>query len=89
MLLERNMRRYYFDFFDGEEVYRDSEGTDFESIEAMRTSAFKALLEIMGCQALTDGAELTMVVRNASELPALEAKLSLVVSYPARAPVCA
>ena len=83
------MGRYYFDFFDGEEGYRDSEGADFESVEAMRASALRALLEIMGCHALTDGAELKLVVRNASELPALEAKLSLVVSSPARATVCA
>ena len=80
------MGRYYFDFFDGEEIHRDSDGIEFESAEAMRTSAFKTLLEIIGCQKPKDDTELTLLVRDAFDLPALTAKLSLLLSYPAQAP---
>ena len=80
------MGRYYFDLFDGEEIHRDSDGIEFESAEAMRTSAFRTLLEIMGCQKPKDDAELMLLVRDAFELPALTAKLSLLMSYPAEAP---
>jgi hypothetical protein len=55
------MGRYYFDLFDGEEIHRDSDGIEFESAEAMRTSAFKTLLEIMGCQKPRDDAELMLL----------------------------
>ena len=81
------MGRYYFDFVDGEEIYRDNEGTQFASAEAMRASAFKTLLEVMGSQTPKDEAELTLLVRDAFELPALTAKLSLQVNYPATVPV--
>jgi hypothetical protein len=87
MLLERTMGRYYFDFFDGEELHRDSEGIQFKSAEAMRASALKSLLEVMGSRKPMDKAELTLLVRDAFELPALTAKLSLLVSYPATVPV--
>ena len=81
------MGRYYFDLFDGEEIHRDSEGIEFESAEAMRTSAFKTLLEIMGCQKPKDAAELMLLVRDAFDLPALTAELSLRMSCPAQTPV--
>ncbi len=81
------MGRYYFDFVDGEEIYRDNEGTQFASAEAMRASAFKTLLEVMGSREPTNGTELMLLVRDAFELPALTAKLSLHVEYPAHAPV--
>jgi len=76
------MARFYFEVFDGQTTFPDTEGQCFASSEALRASAIQSLLEIMRSQNITRDSELMLVVRDASEQPALTARLSLLVSYP-------
>jgi hypothetical protein len=57
----------YFDLCEGRKLYRDEQGSLFDSIEAARYSAIQSLLELLKARPIMgDTAELMYVVKNIS-----------------------
>jgi hypothetical protein len=78
------MPSYFFDFHDGDAVRRDGIGLDLAGIEAVRTEAINALLDMAG-DVLSDGHEKSIAVdvRDNAGQPVLTASLTLVVDVKA------
>ena len=75
------MKRFYFDLFDGSKVSRDEEGTIFDDLKQAKNSAAISLIEIMRSREIKgDASEVVFLVRDASDLTAFVARLSLQVT---------
>lgn len=60
------MPRYFFDTDDGERVYRDDVGMDFERLDDVKDSLRHLLSDLIQMGDVTEGArDLKAVVRNA------------------------
>ena len=60
------MARYFFDTFDGEQEYRDSDGMECDSRETVRREATSSLPDLAR-ELLPDGSERCMKVRVRDE----------------------
>jgi hypothetical protein len=71
----------YFDLCEGRKLYRDEQGSLFDSIEAARYSAIQSLLELLKARPIMgDTAELMYVVKDISGRTVFIAQVSASVA---------
>jgi hypothetical protein len=76
--------RYFFDLYDGDDLFADNEGTEFETDEQAHPEAAQTLTEITRDNLPSDGAwrSLRIVVRSAEGNTLLETLLHWETRYP-------